>query len=522
MYSVLLVEDEVLVSAGLKHLVPWKDMDMAIVGEASNGKNGLEMYHEKHPDLILTDIKMPIMSGLEMIEEIRKEDQNTKIVVLTSFDDFDLVRQAFKLGVSDYILKLQMMPEEIEKVIRKVHEELEKSGNRNEKKEVAIEQIQKQDDDLEACRQFVVGEQDDVSLFRKQAEALNLAEDCVCVLRMKYDGSQEKKEDKISCIILELIHNLLLKLQAGAVWAEEKEEFLILFSLPKERQEEKEQIRKELLSKIHLIVRSRVNKNVWFGVSSFGNRYELLPALYGEAGEMLEISSFFEKEAEFYGEDKKESSDRLWEEFGALTETQGALSSHCLRKIQKEVVFLKKKTALKPDEIKGVLMRWVNYISFDRGIRTNEEMDQALETVEQMRKMKTFRELKKGFEEYLKQNFENRDERKLLSKEVSETISYINAHYCESDISLPDAAKHVMLQKNYLSRLFKNEVGVNFTEYINMQRIRKAQELLSTTHKKSYEIAFEIGFQDESYFSRVFKKQVGISPNEYKKKYDLV
>ena len=91
MYTVLIVEDEILVSTGLKNMVQWSDMDMVVIGEARNGKQGLDMYQKMRPDIILTDIRMPVMNGLDMIKHIREKDSVTKIIVLTCYEDFELV-----------------------------------------------------------------------------------------------------------------------------------------------------------------------------------------------------------------------------------------------------------------------------------------------------------------------------------------------------------------------------------------------------------------------------------------------
>ena len=85
MYRVLIVEDEMLVAVGLKNLINWSDMNMTVIGDARNGKQGLELYHQKKPDIILTDLKMPVMDGLDMISEIRKNDTKTRIIVLSSY-----------------------------------------------------------------------------------------------------------------------------------------------------------------------------------------------------------------------------------------------------------------------------------------------------------------------------------------------------------------------------------------------------------------------------------------------------
>ena len=115
--KILIVEDEVLVRCGLRSMVNWEKLGLDVIGDASNGKEALEIYEKEKPDIVMTDIKMPVMDGLELIEKIREQDQSTRIVLLTCYEEFSYLMRAMKLGVSDYILKLKMKPDEIEKAM---------------------------------------------------------------------------------------------------------------------------------------------------------------------------------------------------------------------------------------------------------------------------------------------------------------------------------------------------------------------------------------------------------------------
>lgn len=106
--KILIVEDEVLVRCGLRSMVNWEKLGLDVIGDASNGKEALEIYEKEKPDIVMTDIKMPVMDGLELIEKIREQDQSTRIVLLTCYEEFSYLMRAMKLGVSDYILKLKM------------------------------------------------------------------------------------------------------------------------------------------------------------------------------------------------------------------------------------------------------------------------------------------------------------------------------------------------------------------------------------------------------------------------------
>ena len=125
MYKVLIVEDEIFVRLGIKMSVEWEKLGMEVAGDAENGKQALEIYEKEHPDIILTDLKMPVLDGMGLIRRIREKDHTTRIVILSCLEEFHLVQQAISMDVSDYILKLTMTQEDMERILHKVKGELD-------------------------------------------------------------------------------------------------------------------------------------------------------------------------------------------------------------------------------------------------------------------------------------------------------------------------------------------------------------------------------------------------------------
>lgn len=425
MYKVLIVEDEILVSTGLKNLIRWSDMGLVIVGEARDGKQGLELYHQKRPDIILTDIKMPVMDGVEMIRRIREKDSVTRIIVLSSYEDFDLVREAFVLCISDYILKLKMMPEEMENVMRRVCEEIRTDRGQAAKEMAAARQEDREEAARERAAEYILRRSCSYEEFRELAGYLRLREKglVACCLEI-FPLSQKQQRfgrqhmDKIAQIVLSLLQTLLSEQEWGEVFREEGKRYLLVLSFPDTgSSREREALCREILSRVQAAIRSCTNMKPVFGASSFADSYRELGRLYTEALDALGEAVLLEEEGVFYG----------------------------------------------------------------RG--SQEELE----------------------------------EKETVRREIAEALAYIRLHYSDQDLSLPRVAREVAIHKDYLSRLFKKETGVGFSDYINMLRIKKAQELLESTNMKSYEIARQVGFQDECYFSRVFKKIVGMGTNEYKK-----
>jgi len=514
MYTVLIVEDEMLVRVGLRNMINWDNMNMTIIGEAQNGKQGLELYRQKKPDIILTDIKMPVMDGLELIREIREEDADTKIVVLSSYEDYDLVREAFKLGISDYILKLKMMPEEMENLMRKVQMELLEQqipGNREVEEQEAAEQKDKRKvREYVSCRSFAC------ETFRVYAERLHLTEQRMFICKAKCSQmelsqlSDKYHNERVMQAIQNLIENLLSPYN-GLIWLEDDKTFLILLS-------EQTKGRLEILARMQTAVQSCMNRKLVFGVSSLSDSFEELCRLYAEATKSLEIAFLLESETIIYDASGiHQDYECILNAFEERMLEIEELSDGYQPKVRKEILCLKKEKILDIISIREVVIRWVHWASYEEGIHKKEWIQLATDTVEKIRMAVSLEEMLRLFEEYLTAKCQDKKETKTLNRELAKAISYIKGHYRESDISLAKVAGEVSVHKDYLSRLFKKELGIGFSDYVNSLRIKKARELLKNTHMRSYEITQAVGFQDESYFSRVFKKVVGVSPNEYKR-----
>lgn len=128
MYTVLLAEDEPLVRMGIKSMVDWEKLDMRVCAECSDGAEALQTCRRLKPDLIITDLKMPVMDGMSLIRAVRAEDARTRILVLTCLEDFDAARQAIEFDVSGYVMKLSCTVEKLTDILRRVRGELDASA----------------------------------------------------------------------------------------------------------------------------------------------------------------------------------------------------------------------------------------------------------------------------------------------------------------------------------------------------------------------------------------------------------
>lgn len=128
MYHVLLVDDDMTNRIGIRSLLDWEELGFDVVGAVENGKAALEFLETATVHLIITDMKMPIMGGIRLISEIRKINNTIQIIAVSSYSDFDLVREGFKYGIEDYLLKTELNPESLKKLVLKVKKKLQESN----------------------------------------------------------------------------------------------------------------------------------------------------------------------------------------------------------------------------------------------------------------------------------------------------------------------------------------------------------------------------------------------------------
>ena len=400
--KVLIVEDEVLVREGLKSVIGWDKLGMEVVGDAANGRQALEIYERERPDIVLTDIRMPVMDGLELIARIREEDKKTGIVILTCYEEFGYLQEALRMGVSDYILKLKMKPAEIEAAMAKVKKKLDEDEENGAGPDGAEEfRLQKE----EELKRYIFYHQVSIGFFRSRMERLNLAvkEKDMVLLRVviqRYEKARLKIMDDrgmlIRFVILNTTEEIMEKYGGGETIQEGPDCFLLFMNVvndPKDEDSWMEKMQKEIS---HVLSNFMGVRTVW-GVSSVFQSFTELPDKYQE----------------------------------------------CCQKMQ--------------------------------------------------------------------------DERVDLSVEIFEAVRYIEENLTQR-LTLNQVASSINLSPNYLSSLFKKELGVGFVDYITEKRDERAKELLENTGLRTYEVAQQAGFVDESYFSKTFKRLTGKRPSAFRKR----
>lgn len=513
----MIVEDEMLVRIGIRNIIKWEALGIQLTEDAENGVKALDIYRAEHPDIILTDLRMPEMDGMSLIRHIRKHDKRCRILILTCVEDFEQAQEAIAYSVSGYLLKLTMEFKEVEKMLQKAVEELsvlpcssvyadmtsQSSGKERFLKELLTSQ----------------GGFSQVS-FREYVTIcqLRLREQNLLVGILSLTSSLSPRETELPSrekMIQSSIQNVLQEFLdgniTGEVFHDSGPDYILLLNLS-----ETTDTRQELLdfySRIREIMKMYFGVHFTLNFSRFCDGYDSLPKQYQEARRQR----FFHPSCPL-AQTESELLLLLQDDLKRLAcnPLLFALFDEPDRKEYLRQLEEISNTLPTPTQINGFyvnLTRFSAYtISHQRHIGRLEKLE---EHVEQIQHKTHLTDMTNSHLTFLQLLWEQICEISRFSPEIALVIGYIRKN-CKEGLSLNQLADYVHLSPNYLSNLFKKEVGYRLSDYINDRRIEHAKSLLLNSPKRSHEIAAELGFSDPAYFCKVFKKSTGFSPAQYR------
>ncbi len=515
MYRILIVDDEPIVRRGIKKSLNWNEFDIEMVAEAENGVEALEQVMETQPDIILLDICMPRMDGLEFAAIVRKRFPHIRIVIITGFHDFEYARSALRAGVDDYILK----PITKEDVARIVTQQLERLKEQSGLAETTAKKEKQQATVLNA----LLKKEPCVDLLGL-CESLRLAPDApisLALLRGNVVRCELWKDEGIADLaefaLLNIAAETMEVCGAGVAFETYKSEVALLLTCRRE----------EIAGALDAIARNIIDFieiSVEFGVSDAGMLSDL-KTLRMQALEALGSKFVFSDQSVYYyrdvaGRDQNEihypvavEAELLEKVFSADEETSGklidAFFDHILhslpdaQKCRNALLRLMVKLSQTVDALNGRSIGESEYDNFDpiERVREFETMDAAREW------------LKRFYAEayHFTKNVKSRSGQ--LFMQINQ---YIEKNYANSDLNLKKCSDDLFLSSSYISLILKKESRRTFVDYLNEYRIERAAELLKHPESKIYEVATQSGFTHPTYFSSVFKKIKGVSPKQFK------
>ena len=502
--NILIVEDENIIRHGLTHIISNLSIKFDHIYEATNGLEALQIINKKEIDIVISDIKMPKMSGLEFIEKCYKIYPDIQFIILSGFSDFDFAQQAIKFGVKDYLLKpidKNILTETLSKVVRTVLKNRE-NNLLIERQTTKYSEIQNQ-----FLWKIVKNETDSDSIEAHLKNfGIQLTLSSFCVIAVK-----QKKSDVFSPI-------RFLESDFGKLLTQNNDVFLNSISKYDYHFYLLNVDNNFLISaKESLLIDNDFQKRFTLGFSSTTDKVDDLPRLIQEARIALDNRLFYPEKHFFY--------------YNLIYSTRELKQKYNLNKIKQELLLSPVK---KWDTL--LINHFNSLIKIDNNIYTYSLLILCFEVQET--KVKQFKEtqanlplltksklhyevsraekLEDFLTYFIMETKKIDDQINQLTKRldpISKVINYIETNYHE-DITLSQVAGLVSMNPSYFSTQFKKKTGATFSQYLQQIRIDKALILLQDPDLKIIEIANSVGFQDEKYFFKVFKKITGQTPRK--------
>lgn len=508
MKKVLIIDDDALVRMFLRQIIPWQKEGYRIVGDARDGEEGIQMLKEFEPDLVIVDVSMPVMNGIDFLKAVKEQQFNGGIIMLSCHDDFEYVKTAMSIGADEYILKNHLNEKVLHEVLKAVEERMEKRNHERDQQDELVAFAQK---GIVEIRKEVLQkllESDHIS-WEEQKKLFDSAyiwgsfRQCAVVLVHLPIEEKDKKET-----FLELCQQIAVSNHAEMIHLGKRTcAFLVDLSEVKSSQKQHELLT-ALSNIIHNYAWEYLGTHFSTGVSEILSCDQAVGRAVRQAERALLMS--FYKQGNWTYEDAAKLSESCPQEAEDLV-----VQLPYLIQLGDEAKFMKSYAEAMYAftnnwVVPQVVIDWIRRCDLAIGRRRDQITYIAMESIEHVR----------GYGDTYIQ-----DLRRLQSVIIPEHISpavrqagdYVKSNY-HVGCSLGEAAKQVGLTPAYLSARFKQEMGIGFVEYLTEVRINHVKWLMKREkHDTIKNISERAGFTDYQHFCKVFKKRVGCSPAAFRR-----
>lgn len=529
MLKVILVDDENIQREGIKRHINWQELGMEVVGTAEDGVDALELIRTYQPDILITDIKMPLMNGLELTKKAKQLLPKIKVIIVSGYDEFEYARTAIELNAHAFLLK----PINVEKM----REQLAKLANicsseQNSEREFADLRGQFEESLPLLKKKFVedllLGIYKDKSIIKKKAEFLNIhiptENYCVVILDVAYECDQEQREEQkhlfylnIENQIYELVHRkykvLLCLIREG--------KFVLIIS---SKDEELTMI-STFLEELHKNIFVGGSKDLSIGVSNLKSDIGFINEAYTEANIALKQTFYLGsgKIIMFCDIGIKSNAVLVLDDQINELAHQVSVGNTVIAQELINLIFYE----LTVSTHNEAYVKTLCYHIVSRIHRILYDLNESVENIfgredilwDKISRFSTIPDtqlwLKNIVEAICKYILKTKRNKTVTAIEAIKKI--LESRYQEQ-ITIEEISKMVYLTPNYLCNLFKEKTGESIIDYLTKVRMKEAKQLLEDESIKIYEIAEKSGYNSTSYFSIVFKNSFGISPKEYRDK----
>lgn len=533
MIKVFLVEDEIIIREAIHKMIPWAEYGFELIGEAKDGEMALPLIKKSKPDVLITDIKMPFMDGLTLSRLVKKDLPNTKIIIISGYDDFDYARQAITLGIEQYLLK-PISKDEFLEVLEGIRSKYKKENEQKlyyQKFENEIKAYEKN-----AQRDFfelLVSEDVDLQRIYEQADRLQIDIMAQCYNLVLFDigakSDYQNVGDRYSndaADVQNKIDEFFINNRSYQLFRNQQFNYAVLI---KGDENEIGQVTAECIEFLKTTFEQNGTLEWFVCAGKSVERLSLMSECYKEAMKSFAYRYLGYRYVFSYENIEKTEKDEdmnlqnidmnaVKQEiiynflFNALDEEVDSFVKNYLQMIGGEAMRSKMFQQYILLNLHFCLTSFAEKLGYDK-----TEIDDSLKFIVDER-IKSTEDLEKIIGSILRKGIRLREERsKGRNQSVIRTaLQYMEENFTDDSLTLNRVAGVANVSANHFSALFSQEMGQTFIEYLTQLRMSRAKEQLRCTDMRSGEIALEVGYKDPHYFSFLFKKTQGCTPSEYR------
>lgn len=522
MHKIVFIDDDAIILRGMSQTIPWEVEGFQLAGTARDGETGLVLIERERPQVVITDIRMPFMDGIQLTEHVKQQFPDIKIIMMTSYDEFEYAQKALQLKVFDFVLK-PVEKDVLLQTVRRASDEWEKDQTILKK---AIPMLRQRfldhlihgrikHDEIEAELEFL-------------QLPLQAAHYVVVVLKADeyFDPDHKNRfgQELLKYCIQNVVGEIVEPLNGIAFDADEDETILIYQSNSEAASASKEAY--GIAEQIRHHVETFLKTTVTVGVGTVASTKRDIAVSYRDAFAATEIRHLIGTNRVLTLQDTGLRSDLKplsithWRDHSLSLKVRLGLKNEALsiiRQIESEVtasgtVSLERLRLLCMEITFGV----VNAFPESEEVPYHDEdFRSLLQELHQYRTAKDMFARIYRFVSDLTAVIENRrnHQQKDLVRRATE---FIQNNFAREGLSLQEVADEIHISPTYLSIIFKKEKGINFVDFLFETRMKEAMRLLLMEDLKTYEVAERVGYANPQYFSVSFKKYTGVSPTEFK------
>ncbi len=533
MYRVLLVDDEILVRDAIRENIDWAGLDCELVGDCENGRQAIEFVKEHPVDIVLTDICMPYVDGMELSHFLHDNYPDIVIVIFSGFGEFEYAKKAIQYNVSEYLLK-PVTAVELSEVINRMKEKVEQKREEKQK----LDELTKTSENyrknaqvirskaIEALVNCTTNVKESLEKLRSMGIELSAVRYRVAMFDIDlysdmYQLDVEKRQESalMAFVLYNISDEIITREQAGVAYQEGGNRVCLLFQEKWSRNfaAKTREICHEIQDKMQEVMGIEVSVGIggWvktpdklllshdMAAQAMQYRYLLGGRLLLDMAEQLggrsvPIDSLLETFTDAMKAGKQEDVERVFQEM------KDSISSALVDK-SRACMYLQQ------------IIRTMDRICEDVFADMRCVEQEREELLHRITEQKSFDGACQIVEAYIMKIFNMLSDMNSSSEERQARLAldYIQKNYMEPDLGLNDICSYLNISTSYFSNIFKKMTGETFTEVLIRARMEKAKELLEKTTMKNYEIAKKVGFSDPHYFGISFKKMTGVTPTEY-------